>query len=230
MNLRASLTLVFLVAMASPIVAANGNIDYTSIPESQARPFQSCARYYHAVCKNWKIGMWLPTLMDGFEPWIKHTATNVPFADGFVYEGRVPHGPSWARMQGAPQDGTPFLYGQAGPPRGSVVYDHTRRLAYYSQGCCSWRTTVLAAHVSPPPVVVIDKSLVSLRTTRGAMLGQSPDRVRALYGNATLQVVPGQHGITMLSYVHMYDKTCGQFQNFGFLRSRLIYIEILGGC
>ncbi len=34
----------------------------------------------------------------------------------------------------------------------------------------------------------------------------------------------------MLSYVHMTTDSCGQFQNFGFLHDRLVYIEILGGC
>ncbi len=109
-----------------------------------------CANYFKTACANWRIGAWLPSLADGgFEPSQEHHATKVGFDDGFVYEGRIPRGKGWAQMQGAPADGTFFVYGMAGPPRGAVVYDRAAATVYYSQGCCAWHGTVLAASAGP---------------------------------------------------------------------------------
>ena len=168
--------------------------------------------------------------MGGFEPWRHHKASAVSFTDRFLYEGQPPDKTGLLTTQGGPTDGTPFVYGSAGPPRGTVVYDYANKIAFYSQGCCSWHTTVLAAGAKAPPIQVVRRTFNDLRTARGVALGDSSKRVEALYGEAVPQAITGQVGMVSLSYTHELNKYCLQFQNFAFQHDHLVYIELLNAC
>jgi hypothetical protein len=208
--------MALLVAAAATTHANAPPIHYRTATAADVRPISECRRYYRAVCNNWRIAEWLPSVIaDGFEPWRQNKASSIDFTDGFL---------------SYPQGGTPFVYGESGPPRGTAVYDYTHAIAFYSQGCCAWHETVLAARVKAPPMRVADRNLRYVHTVHGIALGDTFKHVEALYGSAVPQSIPREPGMTLLSYVHMTGKTCGQFQNFAFLRNRLVYIELLNGC
>lgn len=227
-------TIAGLVAIAAlfvcPARADRQYIRYPAPSEQSIRPPADCARYLDGICRNWRLGGWLPILGGGFEPWRHGKASAVAFNDRFLYGKRPARESDRLSSQGGPSDGTPFSYGTAGPPRGTVVYDYTNAIAFYSQGCCSWRSAVLAARTNAPPIPVVRRALTAVRTERGVVLDQSLQRVQAVYGKAMPQPVPGQPGMLLLSYVHEQDRGCGQFQNFAFLHGRLVYIELLNGC
>jgi hypothetical protein len=195
-------------------------VHYTTLSESAARPPSYCKTYYHSACNNWKIGAWLPAPIEGFEPWRKGVASHIAFTDHFVSGGEP----------ASPDDGTFFVYGSAGPPKGSVLYDDADSIAFYSQGCCAWHSIVLAAGLRRPPVHVQQRSLRNVRTARGIALGQTMDRVESVYGKTAVQTIAHNASLRMLSYYHSFGNTCGQFQNFGFVQNRLVYIELLSGC
>lgn len=220
----------FLVLLATRASAGESRIQYSVIPAIDVEPPSDCERFYHDVCKNWRIGEWLPTLIDGFEPSRRGETSTVNFMDGFVYEGKLQRAKGWAELQGQPADGTPFVYGKAGPPKGTVVYDYADAIAFYSQGCCSWHSTVLASDASAPPVQVVNRNLRNIHTVHGIALRDTPAHVESIYGKATPQRVPRQSQMKLLSYAYSTGGGCGQFQNFVFLHDRLVYIELLNGC
>ena len=69
-----------------------------------------------------------------------------------------------------------------------------------------------------------------MRTVRGIVLGDSIERAEAVYEKAFLQSIPLQPGMTLLSYDHVFNRSCGQIQNFAFSHNRLVYIELLNAC
>jgi hypothetical protein len=157
----------------------------------------------------------------------------VSFTDAFIYEG---HKPRWSAAPYTgwtswnPPDGTFFVYGNAGPPKGSLVYDYAHHIAYYGEGCCSWHEVVLAAGVSAPPKRVVSRNLSSVRTVRGIALVQSVAEVMRLYGSAHVAHVTGHAELQMLSYWHRFDRSCGQGGDFVFKNDRLIYAGLMDGC
>ena len=216
-------TLVFAVAVS---IAA-------STPKALPTENPACPQYYHQACSE-AIGKWLPEMGDwyGFE-FLDLKAKRVAFTDGFVYERHKPKWNSapyagWAPVR--PQDGTFFVYGNAGPPKGSLVYDYAHNTAFYEQGCCAWSEVVAAAGVTRPPKRVVSRDLSSLHTLRGVALGQSVREVLHLYGRAPVAIARRHPAIQRLTYLHNFDKSCGQSQNFIFKNGRLIYIALINSC
>lgn len=215
----------FILAVATSIAA--------SMPKALPTENPWCPPYYHHACSE-AIGKWLPEMDDwyGFE-FFDLKAKRVAFTDAFVYEGHKPKWRSglyagWALV--APRDGTFFVYGNAGPPKGSLVYDYARNTAFYEQGCCAWSEVVAAAGVMRPPKQVVARNLISLHTLRGVALGQSVREVLRLYGDAHVAVARHHPAIQRLSYLHEFDKNCGQSQNFIFKNGKLIYIALINSC
>lgn len=221
---------IAMLALTAGAVAQDRFVRYehASVADTAVPP--DCARYFHAACKNRIVAAWLPYVADRFAPSNHQQARRIGFTDGFVYEGKIPDGTSLSLWHGMPFDGTAFVYGMAGPPRGRAAYDYAHAVAFYSQGCCSWSTGVLAAQVQPPPIRVVNRALAGLRTVHGIRLGLSPREVEARYAKTAARSVPGHAGFTMLSYYHMRDRSCGQYQNFVFSNDRLIYIELTDAC
>jgi hypothetical protein len=192
--------------------------------ETQCRPF------FHDACSE-AMGRWLPKFGYGEDALshAKRTDTN----DAFVYKSEHPWLSSHFLDFRGPADGTRFVYGQAGPPRGLVVYDRAHRIAYYGQGCCSWTESIAAANVSAPPRYVKASNLQNLATLRGVRLGQTQAQIQKIYGQATPRPVPGQPGIAVLAYTALQPSNvaeCAQVQNF-FLRSNhLILIQLENAC
>lgn len=201
-----------LMLLATAAYGSQRFIHYPVVPGADVKPPSDCERYLHDWCKNWKVAEWLPALMTGRAV---SKPSHVNFRDAFT---------------ASPAEGTPFTYGKAGPPQGTVVYDYTNAIAFYSHGCCSWRSTVLAAEAGPPPIRVANRMLRNVRTLHGAALGDQFKRVEEIYGKATSQPVPGQTGMTFVSYEHPTSSICAQYQSFGFEHQRLIYIELLDAC
>ncbi|MHB8140015.1 MAG: hypothetical protein ACYDHD_01955 [Vulcanimicrobiaceae bacterium] len=189
-----------------------------------AKPTDSCRTYFGNACSE-AIGHWLPVFGFGFGPWRRGQATRVPFTDDFVYEGHTP-----TLGTGEPQDGTFFVYGNAGPPRGRVVYDYQHRIAFYHQGCCSWGSAVASYDNTAPPKNVVRRNLLSLHTSRGIALGDSPERVFRRYAKTKFNAVAGHPNLRRLSYFHQFNHYCGEYDNFVFRGNRLIYIQLLEGC
>jgi hypothetical protein len=196
----------------------------------EVRPPADCAQYFHRICDNWPVAAWLPSLSTDNKAPAYEVAREVGFIDGFIYEGIVPHGPGFAQTHGFPQDGTPFVYGMAGPPRGTLVYDPARATVFYSQGCCSWSTAVAATNVAPPPISVVSRDLRALRTVHGISLGMREGDVQAIYGRTAEQVVLRHPQLRMLRYKHDISESCMQMQEFGFVDGRLIYIALSDAC
>ncbi len=218
--------------IATLILAAALNVMVSS-PKPLPTEVPSCVEFFHQACSE-AIGKWLPE-MGG---WYSSTpddraAKRVAFTDAFIYEGRKPTWstspyPQW--ISGFPKDGTFFVYGIAGPPKGHLVYDYAHRIAFYNQGCCGWSEVVAATGVSNPPKRVVSRDLTSLRTVRGVQLGQTIAEVLRLYDGGTPMSISGQPSMRKLFYGHMFDKNCGQSQVFIFKNGRLIYIALIDSC
>jgi hypothetical protein len=192
-----------------------------------------CVQYYHSACSE-ALGEWLPTFANAGKFW--NDARHITRRDGFSYGGQRPASPAFEGMEGA-KGGTFFVYGNAGPPKGEVIYDYAHHIAFYDQGCCSWHD-VVAAYAPPPPKRVVNRDLTQLHTNRGVHLGMSPKQVEEIYGKATMRKVGGYDGVFVLPYttwpplaqVKTVHSPCGQFENFFFKKNRLILIQIGNGC
>ncbi len=181
------------------------------------------------------IGAWLPSYGDSNNPWLEGHAAFIHRRDGFAYEGRALG--LDGRFGEAPRDGTFFVYGNAGPPKGYVVYDPAHRIAFYGQGCCSWFDLVAAANVPPPPKPVVRRDLSALRTVRGVRLGMSPSDVMSVYGRARFTPLRTHRRMHLLAYTTWPPATtlathasCEQFENFYFRGGRLVLIQLGNGC
>ncbi|MDQ2865967.1 MAG: hypothetical protein M3R51_07045 [Candidatus Eremiobacteraeota bacterium] len=194
-----------------------------------------CTRYFHNACSE-AMGAWLPTLGYPGTWWERGLAAHITRRDGFLYEGERPTAAQFLGYQG-PKDGTFFVYGNAGPPKGHAVYDPVHRIAFYQQGCCSWNDVVAATNVTAPPKPVVKRDLHDLVTVRGIRLGQTMPEVMRIYGKSTPIPISAHLDVHVLPYttwrpiqtLHSID-SCGQFQNFFFRKNRLIMIQLGNGC
>jgi hypothetical protein len=190
-----------------------------------------CAQYFHQACSE-ALGEWLPGF--AFSSVFRGDAKHITHTDGFVYAGKNAPSPDLLALRG-PDDGTFFVYGDAGPPKGDVVYDYAHHIAFYDQGCCSWFESV-AGYASPPPKRIVDRDLSTLRTERGIRLGMSPADVEAVYGANTLRALPKTPGISVLAYTAVLKMpstiraACEQDDNFYFRDSRLVLIQVGNAC
>lgn len=190
-----------------------------------------------------KLGAWLPAYGYGFDAW-QHGQTAISIEDDYFICGTAPRPSPTATRSfyfagvGCPglKNATFFVYGEAGPPKGHILYDSSHGLTLFSEGCCAWGHVVLAIASGPPPKSVSSADLSNVTTMRGVKLGMTPSQVIAIYGVAKTHGVAGAPKATMLSYTNLKQKPshpgnkCGQFQNFVFRGGRLIYIELLAGC
>ncbi len=236
---------LFCIAANDPrmtfVAAIVASMLFAAAPKPAPTENPDCLQYFHSACSE-AIGAWLPDY-SAFGSDFERRATHVSLRDGFVYEHeKVQPGQGLGFV--GPDDGTFFVYGNAGPPKGHVVYDYAHRIAFFDQGCCAWHD-VVEAYAPPPPKRVVDRDLTALRTVRGAYLGITESMVRSIYGNARSQAVPSHSGLTVLSYsTWTLDKNgsfvpnrhgqfqdyCGQSQDFYFRGGRLAIIQIGNAC
>lgn len=88
-----------------------------------------------------------------------------------------------------------------------MLYDAAHGIAFFTQGCCAWHSTVLAAGIAKPPVQVVRRTLLNVHTVHGIALGQTIAQVESIYGTTTSHAI-GQHSqLRMLSYYHNYDRS-----------------------
>src|SRR5271166_4908741 len=182
------------------------------------------------------LGAWLPSFGELDEPWRHDQATRIAQRDGFVYEGNSLLKGYWGHLGRV--DGTHFVYGSAGPPRGHVVYDPVHRIAFYEQGCCSFDEVVASADAAPPPKRVVARDLSDLHTVRGIHFGDTSTAVMHIYGKSALLPVKGHPGFEMLAYTTWppfksltnVNSPCGQMQNFIFRGDRVVFIQFENGC
>lgn len=189
------------------------------------------------------LGAWLPKIGAGFDAW-NQGLTSLAVKEDFLVCGAVPisaptpfHNFYYA-ARGCPMlaNGTYFVYGNAGPSKGHVIYDPLHNAALYEEGCCAWGTVTLASGVGAPPNKVQSADLGAVHTARGITLGMTEHQVVGVYGRAQPHKVPSAPNVVMLSYTTLSLKPanrgskCGQFQNFAFRKGRLVYIELMAGC
>jgi len=194
--------------------------------EAECRQF-SLPHFRGALCSE-ALGRWLPRLDDrGVEP-IVSVPTRV--LDSF----RNTPGATEASFAAYTPPGTRFVHGDAGPPRGTVVYDPVHRIAMYGEGCCSYYRVVLAAGVPPPPVRVATRDLRAVRTDLGIGLGASFAAVERIYGTASLQRLPAHPGLGFVVYENEAPRKppgpCVQDATFGLRNDRVTFIELYNGC
>jgi hypothetical protein len=191
-----------------------------------------CAKYFHDACSP-AIGAWLPRV-PGPPAWELATKT----ATTSVHDEIIDPSGSGPRTFGglhAVARGTRFVYGMAGPPNGRLVYDPVARIALYDEGCCAWHDVVVAADVSPPPKHVVARSLTTVHTARGIVLGVQPRVVRAVFGAAPLLPVRGSAGDSLLEYRELAHvpgviSTCDESYSFLFKRGRLAAMDYGAAC
>jgi hypothetical protein len=185
-----------------------------------------CRQYFkHVVCSE-ALGRWLPHLPAGADA-LHKTPTTV--FDGF----RGTPGMTQRSFGASAPAATRFVHGNAGPPRGTVVYDRRHGIAFYGQGCCTYFETVLASAVTPPPLTVANRTLTQVRTDSGIRLGDPPARVMGIYGSATPARVAFRPELRVLSYENPHPGkrgACVQQQTFAFRAGRLVFINVYNGC
>jgi len=212
------------VAFVLASVATTGIAGATTDRDIEAQ----CRPYFGQACSE-ALGKWLPKL-GGEER--KYTATTT-VRDDF----RDPVGTGEAGFLGQRRvfQGSFFVHGMAGPPKGHAVYDPVNHIAYYDEGCCASQHVVLASDVAAPPKKIATRSLLGLRTARGVRLGSSSAVVRAIYGRATMQPVRGRSGAGMLSYERTIvfpapNSPCDERTRFLFMSGRVTAIEFVDEC
>ncbi len=130
----------------------------------------------------------------------------------------------------APARATRFVAGDAGPEHFAVVYDRARRIAFYSIGCCSWRSLVLRAGLPPPPRTIVGGDLRRVRTSAGLALGDSAARVRALWG-PTAPIVRDRRAIyEYWTPQRVGTNDCGQRLHAELVHDRVTTIAIESAC
>ena len=221
---RPALRLTGCVVMALLATAVTRAAPPATPPDSVVEA--ECRHYFkHVVCSE-ALGRWLPHLPAGADA--SHKTPTTVF-DGF---GRAP-GVTQRAFRAAAPAGTRFVHGNAGPPRGTVVYDRRHGIAFYGQGCCSYFETVLASDVGPPPLAVANRTLAGIRTDSGIRLGDSPARVMGIYGSTTPARVTLHPELRVLSYENAHPGkrgACVQQQTFAFRGGRLVFINLMNGC
>jgi hypothetical protein len=189
------------------------------------------------------LAAWLPRVGQGFDPQSHGQAAWTPKYDYFVCASApIPSATPFANfdyaVRGCPnlRTSTAFAHGDTEPIKGRVLYDPSHKIVLYQEGCCAWRSAVLASGIAPPPRGVQSADLSTVRTQRGLTLGMTQAQIAGVYGKTAPHSVRGVAGVTMLSYTTMHGNpssaanACGQFQNFAFRGGKLFYIELLAGC
>lgn len=209
--------------LALLLTCASANAAGTSVAE--------CGYDYGDACSP-AMGAWLPrvpqsAMSEGTRP----STTSVH--DEIIDPAGV-GGPAFLGQRSV-FSGTDFVYGKAGPPKGSAVYDPVHRIAYYAEGCCAWHHVVLASNVDAPPKHVATRILTGLRTRRGIALGDSPERVRATYGPAPLRPAPRRIEEATLAYIRVIRfpkpySPCEEANTFLFQHGRLIAMDFTDAC
>ena len=215
--MRCAFSLLAIAVLAARALGAGA----APAPTATKTPMPAYARQYAIFleARNEPLGRWLPANEDLFEPWRRHHAASATLA--------------YREMFTIPSGATFFWHGNAGPPKVHLVYDPTRRVALYDQGCCTWDETVLAVVSKRPPAAVKAANLAGVRTRRGIGLGASPNAVRRAYGEAVLYPSTTKPSLRVLSYYRRQGpkgSTCGWFENFVFRGARLIEIQAGHGC
>ena len=221
--MRALFVVPFFIAVTASVASAGTTRKSPGEIDAMCRP------YFHDACSE-ALGLWLPELPDMFDRAPRaHTSAIDAIVDPAGQGREAEFG------QRGVYGGTYFVYGEAGPPRGFVVYDPVHRLAYFEEGCCSWHHVVLIAHVPPPPKAVASRSLLRLHTERGIRLGVAPAFVYARYGNAPLRAARGTNDRRTLRYTRVLRSSgvfsaCFADTTFLFERDRLIGMDFYRGC
>jgi hypothetical protein len=207
-------------------MATPGALVASASPTSDQANEALCRKYFkHSVCSE-ALARWLPYLGANDGPSVMRAPTHI--VDGF----RTTVKTSARAFSAYAPIGTSFSHGNAGPPRGSVVYDRSRHIAFFGEGCCSYFSVVLAAHVAPPPVSVEQRDLGQVATDSGVRLGDTPAKVMRVFGAAPLQPIPGRSDMQTLRYENSTPPKpmCTQRDTFGFTHGRLTVVEIYDGC
>jgi hypothetical protein len=111
-----------------------------------------------------------------------------------------------------------------------VVYDPVHRIAFYSEGCCSFGYGVLMRTSTVAPAAVPRRDLGAMRTTRGVQLGMNASQVEAREGPALRTMGPAPNGRTALAYSTVLGADCVEQRTFVFARGRRDAIDVLQGC
>lgn len=201
------------------------------LPKTLPTESPSCREFFHDACSE-ALGRWLPVLSDPFASFDESTVVKrIAFSDAFIYENRMPQPTRfWGLQNWGPPDGTFFVYGNAGPPKGRVVYDYAHEIAFYDQGCCAWHEVVLTKGFPAPPKRVVDRDLTRVRTVRGIALGQPVSTLLRIYGTTKPTRISKQFDLELYRYYHTFDKNCGQGENFVYKNGRLVYIQLANSC
>jgi len=200
-----------------------------SPPLSDAAIEAQCRPYFHDACSE-AMGHWLPGL-GSVELSPGRATTLVARGDDFQYERR--RGSAGVLDFSGPSDGTLFVFGSAGPPRGRAVYDYAHHIAFYNVGCCSWQAVTETADAPLPPKPLVGRDLLALSTARGIRLWQTEAEVTRIYGTATFLRVPRHPNVRVLSYAHEFPfgpNRCWTTQTFFFREHRLIQIQLTNAC
>jgi hypothetical protein len=198
------------------------------VPLSDAAIDAQCRPYFHDACSE-AMGHWLPGGLGSIWGW--KGATRVARRDEFQYEHQ-PQSQAPLDVKG-PYDGTFFVFGNAGPPRGHAVYDYSHHIAFYDVGCCSWQAATEIADAPLPPKHLVHRDLLALSTERGVRLRQTEREVMSIYGKATFSAEPRHPDVRVLSYATEFPfetSRCEQTQTFLFREHRLIEIQLTSAC
>jgi hypothetical protein len=187
-----------------------------------------CRPFFGNACSE-AMGRWLPPIPNAGE---SHGAPTTAADEIVDSAGR---GELRFMEQRGVYEGTLFVYGKAGPPKGHAVYDPVHRIAYYDEGCCSWHHVVIASNVSPPPKKIATRSLARLKTKRGIELGVGATLIQSIYGPATQRVVAETPDESTLSYTRVIkhpaqNSPCEARTTFLFARNRLIGMDFTDAC
>ena len=215
-------------------VAGGANGSDTARQTSDAAIEAHCRPYFHDACSE-AMGRWLPSF--GFRDPSTDRAKLIGERDDFSYGSAPASSKSLLNSHGS-LEGTFFVYGTAGPPKGRALYDRAHRIVFYEQGCCTWDEQVAAADTPAPPKFVKARDLRNLSTVRGIRLGQTQSTVTKIYGRKKSIPVAGHPGIDLLAYTTWSADLagaraltgCPQTQDFFFRNNRLILIRIANVC
>jgi len=196
---------------------------------SQASDDAHCRPYYGSACSD-AVGLWLPQFAQvGAGP----AAAPTTVVDRIV--DPASRGDAGFLGRQGPVDGTFFVYGNAGPPKGNVVYDRVHRIVFYDEGCCAWHHVALVSGVSAPPKTIATRPLAGIRSTRGIRLGDPSAKVLAIFGAATPRSVPGVANEKTLTFerdiINSKPSTpCEETMTFLFARDRLTAMDYGVAC
>jgi len=193
----------------------------------------SCRPYFGDACSE-AMGRWLPRVPNAsLEATSRYKPAKTSVEDAIV----DPAGTGEQRfltMRGV-VGGSLFVYGDAGPPRGHAIYDPTRRIAFYDEGCCAWHHVALVSGASAPPKTIATRPLAGVHSTRGIRLGDPTAKVLAIFGAATPRSVSGAANEKTLTFERDIinpkpDSPCEETMTFLFARDRLTAMDYGVAC